>query len=236
MAANQVSITVSAKDEASKVLSGLAQRWKQLAAGSVLAGYGLNRFMNFMDQSTDSANRLQSAMLGLSSVARAFGVDAGAATKAAQNLAADGFITVSEAASGLKNLLSSGFSLEEAIQLMDGLKNQAAFNRQSFYELGAAVVATTEGIKNGNSVMADATGTTKNLSVMAKEAGVGIDEMGSISQNAAYRQSVFNGFMQDTSRSMGDLAKLSQTAAGADAQAAAAKERFRQTADRCGRQ
>jgi hypothetical protein len=227
MAANQVQIVVSAKDEASKVLSGLSQNWQRLAASSVLAGLSVHGVATFMERSSESANRLQGALLGLSSVASAFGVNAAAAKQAAQQLASDGFMTVSDAAAGLKNLLASGFSLDQAINLMKGLKEQAAFNRQSFYELGGAVVATTEGIKNGNSVLADATGTTKNLSVMAKEAGVGIDEMGSISQNAAYQQAVYNGFMQETARSMGDLAKLSNTAAGAEVRRAAAVENFR---------
>lgn len=205
-------------------------------AGAVAVGnaaYGtisatLSSFTGFVGESITAANRYQGTLIGLSTVARAFGVDQDTATDAAKRLAADGFMTVTDAAQGLKNLLSSGFSLPQAIQLMESLKNQSAFNRQSFYDLGGAVVATTEGIKNGNSVLADATGTTKNLSIMAKEAGVGIDEMGSIAQNAGYRQAVFNGFMQDASRSMGDLTRLSGTAAGADAQLAASKLQLQQ--------
>lgn len=195
-----------------KSVNGAAEEIAALA-GSILALRGVG---NFLGSAIDSANKYQSAMIGLSTTARAFNQDQTAVLTAAQNLSDDGLIPLTQSAAALRNLLASGFSVQEATQLLSGLKDQAAFNRQSWYDLGGAVVATTEGIRNGNSVLADATGTTKNLSVMAKEAGVGIDQMGSIQSNTAYRTAVLNGFLQDTNRSLGDAARYSQTAAGAD--------------------
>ncbi|WP_439946513.1 hypothetical protein [Streptomyces sp. BBFR109] len=184
------------------------------AIGTYLAA---TKLKDFLSDSVDQANRMQGAMIGLTTVSSSYGQSAIEARNAARDLSQDGLIPVTESAAALKNLLSSGFSVDQATRLLAGLKDQAAFNRQSFYDLGGAVVATTEGIKNGNSVLADATGTTKNLSVMAKEAGVGIDQMGSIANNSTYRMAVLNGFLDSTNRSMGDAARYSQTAAGADA-------------------
>lgn len=123
MAANESRITITAKDEASKVFDRLNQNWKRLAAGSLISGLGVHSLANFINQSTDSANKLQGALLGLSSVASAFGQDVSAVKQAAQELSADGFMNITESANGLKNLLSSGFGIDQAMRLMIGLKN-----------------------------------------------------------------------------------------------------------------
>lgn len=188
-----------------------------VAAVGVSAALALAAITGELSRSVEAANRYQAAVIGLSSVARGLGHSVDQARAAAISLARDGLMSVGEAAAGLKNLLASGFSLPEAIRLMESLKDKAAFNRQSFYQFGAAVVATTEGIKNGNSVLADAVGTTTNLSVMAKEAGVSVDQMGSIAQNAAYRQAILNGFIKDAGLNAGDAARLTETFSGKQA-------------------
>lgn len=248
---------VTAEDKASSPISKLTESINKLSTattklnsdsskagnaiksntGSVVAGIAvysaltrtLQRVGEFFGSSIKAANEYQSAMIGLSTVSRSFGVSANSATSAVKELSADGLIPVADSANALKNLLASGFSLPQAIQLLKGLKDQAAFNRQSFYSLGGAVRATTEGIKNGNSVLADATGTTKNLSVMAKEAGVGIDEMGSIATNSSYRMAVLNGFLSDTARSAGDAGRYTETFAGAQSRAAYASTELKRS-------
>lgn len=240
--ANTISILVKAEDQASSTLkkvagnlddtsksagaqSSLVDRlsanWGTFAAISAGAGVAMYGLFGQMQKANEEAKRLQTSLAGLSSVARAFDQDVDAANRAARDLASDGLMTVADAAIGLKNLLASGYGLAEAEQLMRGLKDQAVNNRQAYYDLGGAVRATTEGIRNGNSVLADATGTTKNLSVIAKEAGISVDQMGSISSNTAYRQAVLNAFLQETGRSAGDAARYLETAAGQEAYAAA---------------
>ena len=202
--------TASGANEAASSLAGMAKSLA-LVTGGFLTLRGAS---NFLKGAVADANQYQASINGLASVSKAFGVDTQTAAEAARNLSADGLIPLAQSAQAFKNALSSGFTIQEATMLLSGLKDQAVNNRQSFYDLGGAVVATTEGIRNGNSVLADATGTTKNLSVMAKEAGIGIDQMGSISQNAGYRTAVLNGFLTDASRSMGDAARYANTAAG----------------------
>ena len=96
-------------------------------------------------------------MIGLSSVAAAFGESQSEARMAAEQLASDGLLTVTEAAAGLKNLLASEFnlSLDQAVELMEGFKDSAAFNRQGTLEYGQAIIGATQGIKNMNSIMVD---------------------------------------------------------------------------------
>lgn len=205
--------TAAAGKEMSSSLNGVAQSLAIVGSGYV----ALRGASSFLKQSINDANEYGRSIAGLASVSQAFGEDTDASLQAARDFAADGLIPLAQATQAYKTALASGYSLEQATQLLSGLKDQAVNNRQSYYDLGGAVNATMEGIKNGNSVLADATGTTKNLSVIAKEAGIGIDEMGSVSQNTAYRTAILNAFLQESSRSMGDAAKFADTAAGADA-------------------
>ena len=68
-----------------------------------------------------------------------------------------------DVAMAIKNLTSYGYSLEQTNDRILRLKDSAAYNRQSHYELGEAVRVTTEGIKNENSVLSDAAVVTKNI-------------------------------------------------------------------------
>lgn len=171
-----------------------------------------------LKNSVQDANQYQSALLGLDSVSNAFGQDQEATRQAAIDLSSDGLIPLTQSVMAFKNALATGYSLEEATVLLAGLKDQAAFNRQSYYDLGGAVVATTEGIRNGNSVLADATGTTTNLAVMAQRAGVNLQDMANEETRAAYESAILNGFLIETNRSMGDADKYAQTAAGSQSQ------------------
>lgn len=163
----------------------------------------------------DASNRFRSAFMGLDTVASAFGVGLDAARQAAKDLAADGLMKVSDAAAGLKNLLSAGFGLDQAIQLMKGFKDSAAFNRQASLEFGQAIVGATEGIKNQNSTLIDNAGLTKNYSNIVKDAGLKVEDMGRISTDAGVRTKVFGGLLKELSIFTGDAAKVSQTYTGA---------------------
>jgi hypothetical protein len=166
-------------------------------------------------QAIDASSRFNNVFIGLGTVAKAFKQDANAAGEAARDLATDGLMSVSEAAQGLKNLLAAGFGLPEAIQLMKGFKDIAAFNRQASYEFGYAIVSATEGIKNQNSILVDNAGLTKNLSVIMREAGLQISDLARVSTDAAVRQKFFAGLMKEMSFSAGDAARLVETYSGA---------------------
>ena len=128
--ANRISIIVQAEDNASKVIKNVSKNIDDASASAdgssksisrlsdhvgalsgvtAAAGVATYSLIGAMNDSINSANRLQGSLTGLNSVARAFGQDAGAAEQAAKNLANDGLMTVADAATGLKNLLAAGF-------------------------------------------------------------------------------------------------------------------------------
>jgi len=237
--ANQISIIIKAQDNASQKIRQLGSQIEStgkksdeagrrifqlkdhlgalaaIAGGAGAATYGL---LNFMGKSIGAANRLDSALTGLNSVASAFGSDASAAKKAAQELASDGLMTVADSATGLKNLLASGFNLDQAVTLMKRFKDSAAFGRQASLSFGDAISSATEGIKNGNSILVDNAGVTKNLSLMLQEAGYSSQDLMKASSDAGVRQAIFNGILKETNAQAGDSARLSESAAGKQAQ------------------
>lgn len=189
----------------------------QLAALGAVATVALTQVVGMLDKAVDAAVRQQNALMGLSSVARGTGNSIDAATQAAKDLSADGLMPLGDAASGLKNLLASGFSLPEAIRLMKAFKDSAAFGRQGSLEFGQAIVGATEGIKNGNSALVDNAGVTKNLSNILVDAGFSAQDLSKASQDTSVRMALFNGILAETKNQTGDAAKLSDSFGGAQA-------------------
>jgi len=193
------------KASGSFALAGVAVA--ALAAGTALL---VQQFKESIDQS----NKYMSAMMGLSSVAAAFGQSQGQARDAAMSLAQDGLMSVTEAGEGLKNLLATGFELDEAITLMNAFKDAAAFNRQGTLGFGEAIVGATQGLKNQNSIMVDNVGITKNLSVILNEAGLKQDALMKVTTDASVRQKLYNGLIKEASTFQGDAARSASTLAG----------------------
>ncbi|MFC6653661.1 hypothetical protein [Paenibacillus rhizoplanae] len=141
--------------------------------GSALAGIGagaaLNKLVAEMKQAVDAATKLHAAFAGLNAVASGFGIQTKDAQQAAQDLAKRGFLSLTESVLAYKTAMSTGLGLEKSTKLINALADSAAYNRQSFYTMGSAIQASLDGIKNGNSVLSDAVGVTKNLSVLQKE-------------------------------------------------------------------
>lgn len=167
---------------------------------------------------------MEAALKGLSSVALNTGNRMGYARDAALSLAKSGLLSVQEAASGLKNLLSAGFGMDQAISLMRTLTDSASFNRQGTLALGEAVIGATQGIKNQNSIMVDNAGITKNLSIMFKEYSASIGTtMGKLSE-AGKRQAIFSGIMKEGAIFAGDAQKVLGTMEGTLATLAASSK------------
>lgn len=183
---------------------------------------GAAAFSSVTSAATDfinEANKLQSAELGLGSVAKFKGIDKQSATDAVQNLelVKNGLLTVGDASLALKNLLASNFTLEQSIELIKRFGDSAAFGRQSSLEFGYAVTSATEGIKNQNSILVDNAGVTKNLSLILKEAGFSEQDLGKLTSDTAVRTALYNGILKETQGQLGDAIKLTETFQGKQA-------------------
>lgn len=219
MAVNKnLKIIVSMEDKASAGMKKVAKSTTSLTESlrkATLASVGFTAALALgLKSVVKAANDYEKSMIGLSTVSEAFGVSVDEATRAAKSLSDDGLLTITDAAAGLKNLLATGFSLPEAINLMNGFKDSAAFNRQGMLGFGEAIVGATQGLKNQNSIMVDNAGITKNLSIILKEAGMSANDLGLVTSDASVRQALYNGLLRETAIFQGDAIKASESFQG----------------------
>lgn len=161
------------------------------------------------------SQNLENALIGLSTVAAGTGQDVGKVTQAAKELSEDGLIPLADASASLKNLLASGLDADQAIKTFNVLKDSAAFGRQGSLDLGEAIRGATEGIKNGNSILVDNAGITKNLSVLQKEYAAELGTTIGALTEAQKLQAIYVGLQREGALFQGDYNKLLQTFSGA---------------------
>ena len=207
----------AAKATAQKVkqpFDWLGRELKETFGGRLQQALSLGAIAYGIKTVTKAATDLVSALTGLASISEAFGASQKEAQAAAQELASDGLMTVTHAATGLKNLLASGFNLDQAVQLMLAFKDSASFGRQAALSFGQAISSATEGIKNGNSILVDNAGITKNLSIILREAGYAETDLMKATTDAGVRMALFNGILKEAQPMLGDAATYANSAAG----------------------
>lgn len=199
-------ITQSIQDNAS------AYRTLAMYATAAFAGIAVA-----VKKGTDAFNQHKNALVGLKSIAQGTGNSFGQAQKFIEEYTDDGLIPAAEAATALKNLLSRGYTDTQAVEVLERLKDAAAFGRQGSLSLGEAVRSASEGLKNENSILVDNAGVTKNVSKMweeyAKQIGKTVNDL----SQAEKIQAEYNGIMQETRHQVGDAAKLAGELAGTQA-------------------
>lgn len=190
----------SAADELRDVLAGL------LTAGALTA---------FVRESMQAARQAEATFRGLESTAKFTGAGVQESFSAAAKLSADGLLTVRDASQSLQNLLSRGYSLDEAIQTITRLKDAAAFNRAAHVSLSEAVRDASEGLKSENSILVDNAGVTKNVAKLWEEyadrVGKSVDKL---TQQEKVQAEV-NGILRETQGQLGNAAKAAAGAEGA---------------------
>jgi len=200
-------------------IRGHTERWQhevgRLRNIILLATFALGGFVAAMTKAVQASIQQENALLGLTAVASAVGESIGGVTKAAIELTETGLLSIHEAAAGLKNLLSKGFGMKEAMDIMKAFTDVAAFNRQGMLGIGEAVVGATEGLKNEMSMKVDNVGITKNLSIMNKEYADTIGTTALKLNQAQKNQAQYIGVMKEWAIFAGNAEKLTQTFSGA---------------------
>lgn len=180
-----------------------------------------------LDNLNQSATRAVSAVEGLGAIAEFKGVEG--AQQAVEELDAvqSGLVSTFDAADALKNLLARGYNLEQAISVITRLGEAAAFNRASHLTLGEAIRTATEGLKKENSVLVDNAVVTKNVSAIWKDYAEAIGKSVTDLSLAEKIQAEYLGILQETEPMVGNLSRLTETGAGAQARFNAEIEKTR---------
>lgn len=165
----------------------------------------------------NAAENMENSLRGLAATARYAGENIGDTMKKGTDLANDGLINVQASSQSLQNLLARGFSLDQSVQIIERLKDAAAFNRQSHLSMSDAVKSATEGLKNENSILVDNAGVTKNVSVMWKEYSVQIGKSVNDLTQAEKRQAEYTGILKETEGQLGNAKLATEGLTGAKA-------------------
>ena len=202
--------------QAEKAAKNTAAAWATLSASAVVA---FRTITGAIQSGIEASNAYAAAVKGLNGVADGAGIGQ-QEMQQALDAVTDEFFSATAAATSFKNLLSRGYTLDKATRTITNLKNAAAFGRQSSLSLSQAVVSATEGIRNENSILVDNAGVTKNVAKMweeyAKARGVATTSL----TQAQKVEAEYLGIMEETRFQMGDIEKLSEGLAGAQAKAA----------------
>ncbi len=164
--------------------------------------------------SLNAASELEGAFVGLESILTGQGRSFSKAKAFINDYIQDGLIPLTDAITAYKNLAARGYNDEQIQQVLERLKDAAAFGRQSSYTLGEAVRTATEGLKNENSILVDNAGVTKNVSKMWEEYAKSIGKTRNQLTQQEKIQAEVNGILKETQWQVGDAAKYADTYAG----------------------
>ena len=183
--------------------------------GAFIAGaFAVKEVTNFTKNCIDSASKVQSAFTGLNSIVNGTGNSFSQAQKFVEEYTKDGLVSIEETATAYKNLLARGYDTSQIENVMNRLKDSAAFGRQASYDLGEAVVSATEGLKNENSILVDNAGVTKNVAKMWEEWAKAHNTTTSEMTQAQKIEAEYNGIMQETKFQVGDATAYTKTFGG----------------------
>lgn len=180
----------------------------------VASAFAVKKIADFSKTCIDSASKVQNAFTGLNSIVQGTGNSFSQAQDFINKYTADGLVSIEETATAYKNLLSRGYDSSQIEDVLNRLKDSAAFGRQASYDLGEAVVTATEGLKNENSILVDNAGVTKNVAKMWEEYAKHIGKSSTALTQAEKIQAEYNGIMNETKFQVGDAANYTKTFSG----------------------
>lgn len=150
---------------------------------------------------------------GLLETAKAYNQSQEEALKASQAAREDGLLKIKDTNKGLKDLISVGYNVQEALTLTEALKDIGAFNNITG-DLGQAYADFTKGVKTNSVELMENIGITQRMSSIMKKANIDISGGIDITNNLAQRQAVYNAILQEGNKFKGNAAILAEEYAG----------------------
>jgi len=192
---------------------GLNKSLKKL----VLAGGGffilqkvLSKIVQIGKASLGIFSRQEMAFRGLNKVAKAYNQDTNEAAEAAKTLSEDGLIPLTSSIRTLKNLLGTGYSVAEAMQIAEDMKQIGKFNRV-VDDLGQAMEDSSKGIKTNSIELIENVGLTERLSVTMEKANVSIRKGINLTDNLAQREAFLNSIRSQAAKFADDGTENTET-------------------------
>lgn len=187
------------------------------ALGSGIGAAGIGLLVSGMSNLAEKSAQAKSQLEAVESVVR-FKLGQQAvpeASAALEKLTASGLLNKSDAAAAVKNLVSMGYTIDQASTIIQRNTDIAIKNRQANYSVSESVRIVTEGYKNGNSVLSDATGISENLEPMLRKHGFAMADLGDKTKGQAARQALLNEITAQTAPFVGDAERAANSYSGA---------------------
>jgi hypothetical protein len=194
--------------------TGLRRGIGALRNNLLLVTFAVSGFIVGLKNLISVALETKTSLIGLSELSGSMGKNIGETNKIALEFANTGLISISGAASTLKNLLATGLSLEKATKLMYAMADAAAFNRQGTLSLEEAVVSGSQGFKNFLPQLIDNMGVTKNLIPMQEEYARSIGTTAKKLTEAQKVEADYLGIMKEAGKFENNRFKLMETFSG----------------------
>ncbi|MHC4397362.1 MAG: coiled-coil domain-containing protein, partial [Planctomycetota bacterium] len=172
--------------------------------GKVVAAFAANKLLkgitNFFGKATELAGKTELALKGVTSSANAFNQSASSATQAAKELTEDGFLTLEQSATAVKNLLATGLSVDQTKKFIAASKNITAF-QNTIGDASQAVTDLSTGLLRGSALVID--NASPSLRKLSGEYQKVLKEQG----KAAAAQLAYNEVIKQGAQFAGDAEK-----------------------------
>ena len=185
-------------------------------ATAAVAAAAFYKIVQGVNESVQAFKQYESGLLGLQKIAEHTGQSFGELEKGVQDFARKG-LNPADIQAAYKNLLAYGMTTQQATKWIEANADAASVNREAHYGLSEAVRVASEGVKQENSRLTDATGVTKNVAKMYQEYAQSIGKTVESLTQADKVQAVMNGTMAEAEAFGGSLAEQMDTYAGAEA-------------------
>jgi hypothetical protein len=206
-----------ASEAGKKVGSNFSNAFQAVVGAGAMVG-----LKAFFSRAESEFNRLEGAMKRVESIAKGFGRNVELAKKNVNELADEGFLNLTQAASGYADAIALGFDEKQARKFIGALSDIAAYQNT----IGNGAEAVTSGLAG---LLSNSAEKVENIGVPVKilnqEYNKNIATMG----KAAALQKFYNGILKESEKFQGDAARSTQTLAGAQASYNAAVEKSFQT-------
>ncbi len=187
-------------------------RWRNrlLVLTFALAGMvrGIQRFIQ-------AAIEAEKQTIALNIIAIKTGNSVASITKAAIDLSKDGVLSFVGAAQAIKNLISTGASIDVVVKNLQAMKDAALANGLASISAEEAIIRYTQGVKENKSQLTDTAGIMTNISVLLKRAASNTSDLSLADKlliEFTKEANLFSGTLAKSLETLGGQLQIAKTA------------------------
>lgn len=177
-------------------LNGLAAQVGKLALSYVSLNAVLQVMSATMRTAMEEAIEYERSLSSATAAANRAGISQQVLLDAVDELGG-GLLDEADSLNALKDLLSAGFGMREAITLTKQFSDIALVNAENNVSVAENVKAATEAIKNGNARQLTAIGLGAKITTVLKEQGVEEMNLANVRNNASLRLAFLKGITEE---------------------------------------